>query len=158
MASFRRWSFPGDLRHTRTGSRMGLLEREPWARTLALVLGFLSLFKVPVGTALGIYTLWVLLPAQSEQEYRRLAARHERWTVPGGNVSGGKNRCHLRRLSHWNGIRQAKAVNTSDPELANLYSSQQQGFTLHHSRVGIMHGCSRIQASDAELPRSSQRR
>ena len=51
----------------------GLLEREPWARTLALVLGFLSLFKVPVGTALGIYTLWVLLPAQSEQEYRRLA-------------------------------------------------------------------------------------
>jgi len=28
---------------------------------------------LPVGTALGIRTLWLLLPAQSEQEYRRLA-------------------------------------------------------------------------------------
>jgi len=29
--------------------------------------------NVPLGTALGIYTLWVLLPAKSEQEYRELA-------------------------------------------------------------------------------------
>jgi hypothetical protein len=28
---------------------------------------------VPFGTALGIYTLWVLLPGDSEQEYRRLS-------------------------------------------------------------------------------------
>ena len=47
----------------------GLLNREPWGRTLALVLGFLSLIHPPLGTALGIYTLWVLLPAQSEAEY-----------------------------------------------------------------------------------------
>ncbi len=47
----------------------GLLQREPWARVLALVVGFVSLFNVPIGTALGIYTLWVLLPTQSEQEY-----------------------------------------------------------------------------------------
>jgi hypothetical protein len=26
-----------------------------------------------VGTALGVYTLWVLLPEQSEREYRALA-------------------------------------------------------------------------------------
>jgi hypothetical protein len=48
----------------------GLLQREPWARTLAIVLGFLSLLDMPFGTALGIYTLWVLLPAHSQQEYR----------------------------------------------------------------------------------------
>jgi hypothetical protein len=47
----------------------GLLQREPWARLLTLVLAFVSLFNVPFGTALGIYTLWVLLPAASEQEY-----------------------------------------------------------------------------------------
>ena len=51
----------------------GLLQREAWARTLALVVGFITLLSVPVGTALGIYTLWVLLPAQSDEEYQALA-------------------------------------------------------------------------------------
>ena len=49
----------------------GLLTREPWARVLTLVLGFISLIHVPLGTALGIYTLWVLLPANAEEEYER---------------------------------------------------------------------------------------
>ena len=47
----------------------GLLQREPWARVVALVLGFISLFNVPFGTAVGVYTLWVLLPSQSQREY-----------------------------------------------------------------------------------------
>jgi hypothetical protein len=51
----------------------GLLNYRPWARTLALIMGVISLIHVPLGTALGIYTLWVLLPAESEREYRRLA-------------------------------------------------------------------------------------
>ncbi len=33
----------------------GLLQREPWARILTLIVAFLSLFNVPLGTALGIY-------------------------------------------------------------------------------------------------------
>jgi hypothetical protein len=52
----------------------GLLQREPWARILTLVLGFIALFNIPFGTAVGVYTLWVLLPAQSEQEYHALVA------------------------------------------------------------------------------------
>jgi len=51
----------------------GLLQKEGWARTVALVMGFLALLSVPVGTALGIYTLWVLLPSQSDHEYKALA-------------------------------------------------------------------------------------
>ena len=51
----------------------GLLQREPWARVLALIVGFVALLNVPLGTALGVYTLWVLLPAQSEQEYEAQA-------------------------------------------------------------------------------------
>ena len=51
----------------------GLLQRQEWARTVALVVGFVALLNVPIGTALGIYTLWVLLPAQSDEEYRVLA-------------------------------------------------------------------------------------
>jgi hypothetical protein len=52
----------------------GLLQREPWARIIALVLGFIALFNIPFGTAVGVYTLWVLLPAQSEQEYGAIVA------------------------------------------------------------------------------------
>jgi hypothetical protein len=52
----------------------GLMHREPWARIIALVLGFISLFNVPFGTAVGVYTLWVLLPAQSQQEYDTMVA------------------------------------------------------------------------------------
>jgi len=51
----------------------GLLDRQPWARMLAIVLGCIALLHIPFGTALGIYTLWVLLPPESEQEYRRTA-------------------------------------------------------------------------------------
>lgn len=51
----------------------GLLERQPWARTLAILLGCFNLIDMPFGTALGIYTLWVLLPANSEEEYRKIA-------------------------------------------------------------------------------------
>jgi hypothetical protein len=51
----------------------GLLQREPWARIVALVLGFIALFHIPFGTAVGVYTLWVLLPAQSQEEYDAMA-------------------------------------------------------------------------------------
>ena len=53
----------------------GLLNREPWGRVLTIVLSFISLFNVPLGTALGIYGLWVLLPAASEREYEQTAKR-----------------------------------------------------------------------------------
>jgi len=52
----------------------GLLQREPWARVIALVLGFISLFNIPFGTAVGVYTMWVLLPGQSQEEYDTLVA------------------------------------------------------------------------------------
>jgi hypothetical protein len=51
----------------------GLFERQPWARTLGVVIGFLALLRFPLGTALGIYTLWVLLPEESSREYDRLS-------------------------------------------------------------------------------------
>jgi predicted nucleic acid-binding Zn ribbon protein len=50
----------------------GILHRESWGRTAVLVLAFVSLFHIPFGTAIGVYSLWVLLPAQSEQEYNDL--------------------------------------------------------------------------------------
>jgi hypothetical protein len=52
----------------------GLLERQPWSRMLAIVLGCVLLLNLPLGTALGVYTLWVLLPARAEGEFRQLSA------------------------------------------------------------------------------------
>ena len=49
----------------------GLLRREPWARMLTVVLSFLALLNIPFGTALGIYSLWVLLSDQAEREYQQ---------------------------------------------------------------------------------------
>jgi hypothetical protein len=54
---------------------IGLMRRERWARPLAMVIGILMLLKIPFGTALGIYTLWVLAPSSSSQEYEMIAAR-----------------------------------------------------------------------------------
>ena len=40
---------------------IGLLRLAPWSRILGIVVSALHLFNVPIGTALGIYGLWVLL-------------------------------------------------------------------------------------------------
>lgn len=40
-------------------SGWGLLTRQSWARIMVVIVGILNLIKIPFGTALGIYTLWV---------------------------------------------------------------------------------------------------
>jgi len=40
---------------------IGLLNRRRWARILVVVIGMLHLPNIPLGTLLGLYTLWVLL-------------------------------------------------------------------------------------------------
>jgi hypothetical protein len=52
-----------------------LLNRKPWGRVLAIVLSILQLIKIPVGTALAVYTLWVLAPSASGAEYDSIARR-----------------------------------------------------------------------------------
>ncbi len=40
---------------------IGLLRWRSWARILVMILAILDLFNIPIGTAVGIYTLWVLM-------------------------------------------------------------------------------------------------
>lgn len=54
---------------------IALLRRAPWGRTLAIVAAFLTLIKPLTGTILAIYTLWVLLPGSSGQEYEQMAVQ-----------------------------------------------------------------------------------
>ncbi len=44
---------------------IGLLKMRPWARILILIMGFLALPEIPLGTALGIYTIWALMNDQT---------------------------------------------------------------------------------------------
>ena len=50
---------------------IGLLKFRPWARILTIVLSVFDLFHVPLGTALGVYGLWVLLSPETERLFRR---------------------------------------------------------------------------------------
>lgn len=59
----------------------GLLKVRPWARILAIIMAFLGLLHPPFGTALGIYTLYVLLPSDAGAEYDRMAAAAETGAV-----------------------------------------------------------------------------
>lgn len=44
----------------------GLLTRQKWALMLALIMGCLKLFSFPIGTALGVYSIWVYAEDQKQ--------------------------------------------------------------------------------------------
>lgn len=51
---------------------MGLLKKQNWARILVLVLGIINLINIPFGTALGIYTIWVLTNKETEALFNKI--------------------------------------------------------------------------------------
>lgn len=48
---------------------IGVLKRKPWARILVLILGIMNLPVIPFGTALGVYTIWVLTQDEAVAEF-----------------------------------------------------------------------------------------
>jgi ABC-type glycerol-3-phosphate transport system permease component len=50
----------------------GLYERAQWGRIVAIVAAILSLLRFPLGTALGIWTLVVLLGYRNSTLYEQL--------------------------------------------------------------------------------------
>jgi hypothetical protein len=52
---------------------IGLQQKAPWGRWVAIVAAFLMLFHLPFGTAMGIWTLVVLLNAPSAAGYEAMA-------------------------------------------------------------------------------------
>ena len=40
---------------------VGVLKRKEWGRILLLIVSFFSLIRIPLGTLLGVYSIWVLL-------------------------------------------------------------------------------------------------
>lgn len=46
---------------------IGLLKRRSWARILVIIVSILALFKIPVGTAIGVYSIWAMLQDETVQ-------------------------------------------------------------------------------------------
>jgi len=40
---------------------VGVLKRKEWGRIIMLVISFFHLIRIPLGTVLGVYSIWVLL-------------------------------------------------------------------------------------------------
>jgi hypothetical protein len=44
---------------------IGLLSQQMWARYVIIIVSIIGLWKVPIGTLLGVYSLWVLMQAET---------------------------------------------------------------------------------------------
>jgi hypothetical protein len=53
----------------------GLLKYRNWARRLILILSALDLLNIPLGTALAIYTIWVLVQTETADLFGRQTAQ-----------------------------------------------------------------------------------
>jgi len=49
---------------------IGLVTRQSWAVLLSLIMGCLKLFSIPIGTAIGIYAIWIYA---EDQKLKRAA-------------------------------------------------------------------------------------
>jgi len=54
---------------------IGLLKQKRWARILVLIGAVPELFLFPVGTAIGIYTIWILMQKETSQLFPRAPIR-----------------------------------------------------------------------------------
>ena len=48
---------------------LGLFKRQEWARILTLVLSVISIFNFPIGTGVGIYSIWALVQPEVVAEF-----------------------------------------------------------------------------------------
>jgi len=48
----------------------GLFRRKEWARILVLIISAIDLLNIPFGTALGIYSIWVLVQEETIRLFR----------------------------------------------------------------------------------------
>lgn len=49
---------------------IGLLKKKEWGRVLTLIVSFISLLNIPLGTALGIYSIVILVKEESIQYFK----------------------------------------------------------------------------------------
>jgi NADH:ubiquinone oxidoreductase subunit K len=51
---------------------IGLIKRKNWARILVLILSIINLLNFPIGTVIGIYSIWALLQPEVTAEFQKV--------------------------------------------------------------------------------------
>lgn len=51
---------------------IGLFKRKEWARILTLILSVFDLFNIPIGTALGVYSIWALVQPETVELFKKI--------------------------------------------------------------------------------------
>jgi hypothetical protein len=54
---------------------IGLLKRKEWARILVLIVSGLELLNIPIGTAVGVYSIWALVQTETVKLFSRTAVQ-----------------------------------------------------------------------------------
>lgn len=49
---------------------IGLLRRKEWARILTLIMSVISLLNFPLGTAVGVYSIWALVHPEVIEKFK----------------------------------------------------------------------------------------
>ena len=52
---------------------IGVLQKKEWGRIILLIVSFLNLLHFPIGTALGIYTIWALMKDETVKMFNPTA-------------------------------------------------------------------------------------
>ena len=50
---------------------IGLFKRKEWARILTLILSVLHLLSFPLGTAVGVYSIWALVQPENVEAFKK---------------------------------------------------------------------------------------
>jgi hypothetical protein len=50
---------------------IGLFKRKEWARILTLIISVLNLFNFPLGTAVGVYSIWALVQPEIVEQFKK---------------------------------------------------------------------------------------
>jgi len=49
---------------------IGLFKRKEWARILTLIISIISLLNFPIGTAVGVYSIWALVHPEVIDQFK----------------------------------------------------------------------------------------
>lgn len=49
---------------------LGLFKRKEWARILTLIISVLNLLSFPIGTAVGVYSIWALVQTENVELFK----------------------------------------------------------------------------------------
>ncbi len=51
---------------------IGLFRRKEWARILTLIISVLDLVNFPIGTAVGVYSIWALVQPEVVEQFKKV--------------------------------------------------------------------------------------